>query len=327
MAGIYRHAGEKRSSQRPGMQRHQTLQRRAGRITLESQIKRYQRRAMQFSKVIKMEDIEMEGPPEPKELMDLPSEIVTKIVEMAVGAGGKIQLYRGSYSDGIDQVVIATHSWDDMHISTFSALRLVSKQLKRIADHSFFRHGVLEVMDPNELNMAFRRNIGTNFGDEIREVAVDYFRSGGVEGVLQLMAKHLLALPNLRRLIFHAPWEPLSLRGVPPGKFQALCLEAQESILDKALHLIMMLRRKHGKRGIRIEFDADGSGRFSKHEEVIRRDFIVGRSPTAPLSPEEIKVKTREINELFNQAIEAKEREAYERKISRRKEQVDELKM
>ncbi|KAF2502013.1 hypothetical protein BU16DRAFT_532438 [Lophium mytilinum] len=325
MTRVDPHSGEQRSSQRAGTRRRRLLRGRVDRTTIDSQIHRYQRRVQRFSKPIKMKDIEKE---KPLKLMDLPPEIVTKMVEIALGAGGNIQFYRtgGHHSDGSNEIMIANHSWDGMHISTFSALRLVSKPMKAIADNSFFRHGVVEFEYLEELNMAFDRNIGRNFGDQLRAVSIWKFAYDGDPDGYGRMFENLITLPNLRRLIFYSRWETPSVQGSLPNNFENICITKYTIILDALLTVFMKLRLKYGKRGISIEFDADGNGAFAGHEEVVRRDFIAGRGPTVPLSPDQIKVKTKEINEMFNQALEARERVIHEQSIATIKEQLNGLK-
>ncbi|KAF2502010.1 hypothetical protein BU16DRAFT_532435 [Lophium mytilinum] len=249
----------------------------------------------------------------PTELLDLPLEMLRKIVEFAVGAGGDIILNRSQrilFDSGRPVPNYARHSFNDDYVSTYMSLRMVSKALRPIVEESFFKYSPLKALNLVALRGALARRGLQKFNSNIRHVVLACLLFKCDE---EKVNEILMSLPSLRRLTFCGL--PIN-RGIPqctPHEHEQASLNHSRDILDWYLPTLMALRDKFGKNGILIEFNANENGCFDDHEEAVRRACLCGNSPTdpptEPLSQQAIKEKTEELKTAFIDALVAKERE------------------
>ncbi|KAF2817868.1 uncharacterized protein BDZ99DRAFT_514084 [Mytilinidion resinicola] len=240
-------------------------------------------------------------PAKPTELLNLPLEMIRKITEYAVGAGGDITFRAYGYHD----TFAPQHSFGDEYISSYKSLRLVNKYLSPVADESFFQYSSLQVAQIQTLDMALDRGL-RQFDSNIRHVVLADLRLQH-----RKVMENLISLPNLRRLSFHG------CRWVARDTdYAQVCTNRQHAIFTVYIPLFIELRRKFGKSGIRIDFDADGNGYFTAHEEAVRQAHLQGKSNVLPLAAMAIKDKTEELRKAFFETLIAKDKEIMEAELA-----------
>ncbi|KAF2817872.1 uncharacterized protein BDZ99DRAFT_531112 [Mytilinidion resinicola] len=245
----------------------------------------------------------IKDPKKPTELLDLPTELLGKVTEYAVGAGGIISLLRNEveHSTGEGTCMSAKHGRGDSNISNYMALRLVNKRLKEVADKSMFVHALLEFEDLDMFNTVF-----DNMSEEIRNEihAVVFYR---VEGDSQALRENVKSLPNLRKICFAPPQVDASLFN-PSDFFEQECRVYMQTVLISMMHPIIDLRRKHGKRNVELRFLANWRNEWEDYEEVGRRSKLLGQSEVEPLSSHDIQQMSWVLKEDFKQLIVMTER-------------------
>ncbi|KAF2502014.1 hypothetical protein BU16DRAFT_554078 [Lophium mytilinum] len=249
-------------------------------------------------------------PKKPTELLDLPNELLAKIAEHAVGAGGRMVFFSNNNDHPTEprECMSAEHSKGNSCISAFMALRLTNKHLRDIADKSVFLKTILVFEDLDMFNIVINDMCEATRA-EIRAVYIC-----SVEGDSKTLDEIMKTLPNLKRILFTPPHVDFT-EANEVDQFEKDCRTYIEQIVLTMHQSFTHARRKHGKRNVEIKFEANCEGTWDNYEEKVRRAHLLGHISFEPLSAHDIEQAAWVLNEEFKQMIVAEERRDLEETV------------
>ncbi|KAF2502000.1 hypothetical protein BU16DRAFT_554063 [Lophium mytilinum] len=229
-------------------------------------------------------------------------ELKLECLERAFGKGQTVsELWQAApHRDGSNRIMEASHSHDVRSISTYMAITMVNKELYELS-RSFLRSHCFDVDD---WDIATRRLEKLSLSSRYGDIRSFFFRS--LEGLLDPTLFYDNS--NIRRIGIGGLTSEHFQISKQKGGFQHHTHAYINYTVDTSGDFFTKLRQKCGRKNITYEFCANFLQAFDKHEESIRRHFLLGNSEIKPLSEKEIKDITEYHSGYFSSTLNWRER-------------------